>query len=310
MSKTKSLKQNNEICYSSTESINVDRDTLLNELRSHLPSLSFRIIKRIIDIAVSLTALIFCWPLMVFITLYIKIVSPGPVFFRQTRIKRCRRNDLNNSKVPKYFTDKETSGLNYNRRECEDVYREAQEERRKTRSNKKFYRCLNDKNLKPDNRKSDLRGQPFHFYKFRTMYADAKECFPELYAYKYSREEIDCMKFKIKDDPRVPERLLWLRKSSLDELPNFINVLKGDMSIVGPRPDIPQMTKYYTAKQKIKLLVKPGITCYAQIEGRGDLSFQSTLNYDIEYIRNQSILLDLKIIYKTIIATMKRNGAF
>ncbi len=310
MSKIKPFKQDNEICCSDPESIRPDDGTLLKELGSYRPSFSFRLIKRAIDITVSLAALILCWPLMVLIGLYIKIVSPGPVFFKQTRIKRCRRNYYNNIKVSKYFTAKDTSELIYDRRESEDVYRDTQEDRRKIQPGETFYRCPNNKSLKPDNRKNDLRGQPFRFYKFRTMYADAKERFPELYAYKYTKEDIGCMKFKIKDDPRVPASLLWLRKSSLDELPNFINVIKGDMSIVGPRPDIPQMTKYYTDEQKIKLLVKPGITCYAQVEGRGDLSFQSTLNYDVEYVGNQSILLDLKIIYKTIIATMKRNGAF
>ncbi len=117
------------------------------------------------------------------------------------------------------------------------------------------------------------------------------------------------MKFKTEKDPRVPRWAIWLRRTSLDELPNLINVLLGDMSLVGPRPDIPEMMIYYTDAQKIKLNVKPGITGLAQVSGRGRLSFQETLKYDIEYVRNRSLLLDLKIIARTILAVFRRDGS-
>lgn len=153
-------------------------------------------------------------------------------------------------------------------------------------------------------------GKPFTFYKFRTMFVDAKQRFPELYAYKYNREEIKNLKFKIKDDPRVTSFGKIIRQTSFDELPNFINVLLGDMALVGPRPDIPEMIQYYTPEQRLKLTRKPGITGYAQISGRGNLLFQDTLLEDVRYIREQSLLIDLKVIWLTILAVVTGKGAY
>ena len=131
-----------------------------------------------------------------------------------------------------------------------------------------------------------------------------------MYEYNYTKEELLKTRFKLEKDPRIPKWAMFLRQSSLDELPNFINVLIGDMSFVGPRPDIPEMVKYYTPEQRTKLNTKPGITGLAQIMGRGTLSFQETLKYDLEYVKNQSLFLDFKTIFKTIVETVKRNGAF
>lgn len=161
-----------------------------------------------------------------------------------------------------------------------------------------------------EQRKIEFFGRPFRFYKFQTMYPDAAKRFPELYKYQYSTDEIKQIKFKIDDDPRVPTWAKWLRKSSLDELPNFFNVLKGDMTLVGPRPDIPEMIKYYTPEQRLKLTVKPGVTGLAQIMGRGDLTFQETLKYDVEYVKNRTFRLDLKILFKTLMSTVTQRGAF
>lgn len=167
-----------------------------------------------------------------------------------------------------------------------------------------------DKNLNPALSDNCYSCQPFTFYKFRTMYSNARERFPGMYAYQYSPEEIKVMKFKIEDDPRVPSWAKWLRKSSLDELPNFFNVLLGDMSIVGPRPEIPEMIKYYTTEQRCKFTVKPGITGLAQVNGRGTLTLQETIQNDIDYVRNQSFALDIKIIIKTVQIFLNGNGAF
>ncbi len=153
-------------------------------------------------------------------------------------------------------------------------------------------------------------GQLFNFIKFRTMYVDARERFPELYAYNYSREEQDTFKFKIVDDPRVTPQGAWLRKLTIDELPNFFNVLKGDMALVGPRPEIPEMLKYYEGASRRKFEVRPGVTGLAQVCGRGNLSFKDTVAYDLLYVRNRSFLFDLKIVLKTIIAVVVRRGAF
>ncbi|HVN83151.1 MAG TPA: sugar transferase [Terriglobia bacterium] len=155
-----------------------------------------------------------------------------------------------------------------------------------------------------------LNGRRFTFVKFRTLYADAKQRFPELYAYRYTEEELGSLYFKVENDPRVTPQGSWLRKSTLDELPNFWNVLKGDMALVGPRPEIPEMLPYYKNEMLSKFSVRPGITGLAQISGRGRLSYFDTVALDLEYVRTRSFAVDMKIILKTIYKIMVRDGAF
>lgn len=150
----------------------------------------------------------------------------------------------------------------------------------------------------------------FLFFKFRTMYEDANKRHPDLYRYEYSKDEIETMKFKIENDPRITKAGSYLRSTSLDELPNLINVIKGNMNLIGPRPEIPEMIKYYKPWQMEKFSVKPGITGLAQINGRGFLTFQSTIEYDIMYIKKKNIQLDFIIFWKTLIAVVKAIGAF
>lgn len=152
--------------------------------------------------------------------------------------------------------------------------------------------------------------RPFRFVKFRTLYADAKQRFPELYAYQYTEEEIAQLKFKVYPDPRVTPQGRWLRQTSLDELPNFWNVLTGDMALVGPRPEIPEMLPYYQGWMLEKFSVRPGITGLAQISGRGRLSFHDTVKLDVEYARKRTIWLDLQILLKTLILILIKDGAF
>lgn len=152
--------------------------------------------------------------------------------------------------------------------------------------------------------------KPFTFVKLRTMHTDARQRFPELYDYRYSDHEIEQLKFKIVDDPRVTPQGKWLRTSTLDELPNFWNVLTGEMALVGPRPEIPEMLPYYSAGQLLKFTVRPGITGLAQISGRGRLSFQETVRLDVEYVKRRSLLLDLKILTRTAYKLVTRDGAF
>ena len=149
-----------------------------------------------------------------------------------------------------------------------------------------------------ERRKNDLHGQLFTFYKFRTMKHNAKELHPELYVYDYTDEEIKKIYFKQNNDPR------------LTKLPNFLNVIKGDMNIVGPRPDIPEMVRYYTKEQRAKLSVRPGMTGFAQINGRGLLSFQETLEEDLSYVNEKSFSVDMKVILDTIRALFRMRGAF
>jgi lipopolysaccharide/colanic/teichoic acid biosynthesis glycosyltransferase len=153
-------------------------------------------------------------------------------------------------------------------------------------------------------------GRLFVFTKFRTHYADASERFPQLYAYRYTRAEIEHLRFKAPDDPRVTRVGEWLRRSTLDELPNFWHVLTGDMSLVGPRPEIPEMLPYYSDEHLIKFSVRPGITGLAQISGRGRLRFLETAELDAEYVRKRSAGLDLRILARTIYLILRRDGAF
>jgi lipopolysaccharide/colanic/teichoic acid biosynthesis glycosyltransferase len=153
-------------------------------------------------------------------------------------------------------------------------------------------------------------GRLFNFYKFRTLYADAQERFPELYRYQYTQDEIEQLQFKREEDPRVTRAGTWLRKSTLDELPNFWNLVRGDVAIVGPRPEIPEMLKYYTPDQMIKFSVRPGITGLAQTMGRGRLKFQQTNAYDVEYVKKRSFWFDCKIVIRTIKLVSRLDGAF
>lgn len=154
----------------------------------------------------------------------------------------------------------------------------------------------------------------FKIFKLRSMYIDSEVKFPELYKFQYSRLEIETRGIKSHPDPESDPRITpigkFLRKFSLDELPNLINVLKGDMSIVGPRPELPELIKYYTPSQLKRFSVKPGLTGYPQISGRGLLTQQKTIELDLEYIKNRSMLTDLKIIFKTITVLLSTKGAF
>jgi lipopolysaccharide/colanic/teichoic acid biosynthesis glycosyltransferase len=150
-------------------------------------------------------------------------------------------------------------------------------------------------------------GRLFRFWKFRTLYADAKARFPELYSYE---DEIRHLRVKRGQDPRVTPVGRWLRRSTLDELPNFWNVLKGEVALVGPRPELPEMVPHYMPEQLIKFRVKPGVTGLAQSNGRANLAFQETIAYDIEYVKNKSLWLDVKIIVKTLMLLARFDGAF
>lgn len=153
-------------------------------------------------------------------------------------------------------------------------------------------------------------GRHFDFYKFRTMKVNARELYPELYAYDYDDQQIQSMCFKYIEDPRLTRTGSFLRRSSLDELPNLWNVLRGDIALVGPRPEIPEMLRYYNADQLRKFSVKPGVTGLAQVRGRGLLTFQETIKQDVEYVDNRSLSFDLKILGATAVEVLRLRGAF
>jgi lipopolysaccharide/colanic/teichoic acid biosynthesis glycosyltransferase len=155
-----------------------------------------------------------------------------------------------------------------------------------------------------------LGAKTFRFVKFRTLYVDARQRFPELYAYRYTPEQLQDLRFKVDEDPRVTRCGAWLRRTSLDELPNFWNVLTGQMALVGPRPEIPEMLPYYRGNMLLKFSVRPGVTGPAQISGRGRLGFFETVNFDLEYIRKRSFCYDVKVMLTTVRKVFLQDGAF
>ncbi len=222
----------------------VNSEVYLDRLRN-VPLLTFSaaphdevalMVKRLFDIVVSSTGLILFSPLLLVVALLVRMTSPGPVVFRQTR---C--------------------GLN---------------------------------------------GRRFVFYKFRSMVADADQRKQEL---AHLNEKT--IAFKIARDPRVTPLGRWLRKFSIDELPQLWNVLKGDMSLVGPRPPVPEEVAVYRRWQRRRMRMRPGLTCLWALEGRDRLDFDTWMRKDLEYIDNWSLSLDLQIILKTIPGVVLGRGA-
>lgn len=230
-------------------------------------------IYRVCEIIVSLLALILTLPIMILEAIIIRIDSPGSVLFFHERAGMS---------VP--TPGKELTFRNDLK--CADGQFD---------SDKLYY-----------------VPRTFHFVKFRTMYKDALQKYPEYYWWRYEleKEQLEHMYYKLEDDPRVTRAGKWLRKTTLDELPNFWNVLAGDMRLVGPRPETHEALRFYTPEQMIKFTVKPGITCLSKVYGRGKLSVKEQIYWDMEYVRTRSLLLDLKILVKTFILLIKPEGAF
>mgnify|MGYP001352473709 CR=1 FL=1 len=201
--------------------------------------IGYHIVKRILDVVLSLVGLIVLSPLLVIIMICIKWEEPhDPIFYVQTRVGQG--------------------------------------------------------------------GQYFKMYKFRSMVVDAEKKLPQLLA----QNEIDGAMFKIKDDPRVTNVGRFIRKYSLDELPQLWNVVKGDMSLVGPRPPLPREVASYSDYDKQRLLVMPGCTGLWQVTTRNDASFNEMVQLDLKYIRKSSIRYDLKLIIMTIVVMIHPNHAY
>jgi lipopolysaccharide/colanic/teichoic acid biosynthesis glycosyltransferase len=144
-------------------------------------------------------------------------------------------------------------------------------------------------------------------FKIRSMCLDAEQRLKDLLA---KNEHSDGVTFKIKNDPRITRIGRWLRKFSLDELPQFYNVLIGDMSLVGPRPPVPGEVSKYSLTHRRRLAIRPGITCLWQISGRAEIDFSGQVQLDVDYIENQSIWTDFKILARTIPAVLSGKGAY
>jgi len=150
-----------------------------------------------------------------------------------------------------------------------------------------------------------MNKRPFTLYKFRSMVADAEE----LKAALAAKNEMDGPAFKIKDDPRITKIGRFIRKMSIDELPQLINVLRGEMSLVGPRPPLPDEVEQYEWLFRKRLSIKPGLTCIWQVSGRNDVSFEEWMEMDRQYVENWSLSLDAKILLKTIPTVLLAKGA-
>lgn len=148
-------------------------------------------------------------------------------------------------------------------------------------------------------------GKPFKMYKFRSMYIDAERKLEEL----LQNNEMDGPAFKIKDDPRITRVGHFIRKTSIDELPQLVNILKGDMSIVGPRPALPREVEQYRDIWKQRMYITPGLTCYWQIAPhRNEISFDEWMAMDMKYIEERSFWIDWKIIFMTVKAVVCKQG--
>ncbi|HEU4737707.1 MAG TPA: sugar transferase [Solirubrobacterales bacterium] len=218
----------------------------LNRL-AELPVLDFRFsdpprstiaMKRVMDIVISILALILLSPLLIGVAIWILLDDRGPVLFRQ--------------------------------------------------------------------RRAGKDGAPFTMVKFRTMVTDAEQRLPEL----VDIENLEQPAFKIPDDPRVTRSGRWLRRTSIDELPQLLNVLRGQMSLVGPRPEEESVVALYDERQRTRLAIKPGMTGPMQVYGRSDLTFEERLAMERDYLDNLSLLTDLEILMRTPRAMVRGEGAY
>ena len=211
----------------------------LRMLMWHLTIRSSVFFKRLMDIILSISALVIGSPIFLITALLVKITSPGPIIFSQARVGKF--------------------------------------------------------------------GRHFKFYKFRSMYIDAEARKAELMKHN---ESGDGVIFKMKRDPRITPVGRFIRKFSIDELPQLFNVLLGDMSLVGPRPPLPSEVRTYTLEDRKRLNITPGITCLWQISGRSELPFSKQIALDKEYIASQSAWKDFLILLKTIPAILTGKGAW
>jgi exopolysaccharide biosynthesis polyprenyl glycosylphosphotransferase len=155
-------------------------------------------------------------------------------------------------------------------------------------------------------------GRTFTVFKFRTMVIDAEQRRADLRRAhaQHSTSGQHSVLFKLRNDPRVTRTGTWLRRWSLDELPQLINVLNGDMSLVGPRPALPEEAAMYGDHVRRRLAVKPGITGLWQVSGRSDLTWDESIRLDLRYVENWSLMLDLHILWKTLSAVVRGSGAY
>ena len=155
-------------------------------------------------------------------------------------------------------------------------------------------------------KRNGLNGKEFNMYKFRSMVHNAEDLLESL----MSKNEMDGPVFKIKDDPRITKIGKFIRKTSLDELPQLFNILKGDMTIVGPRPIVIDELEFYGECEDYYKAVKPGLTGLWQVSGRSDTTYDERVNLDMEYVTTRNTFKDLYIIFMTAVKVLKREGSY
>ncbi len=202
------------------------------------PSPADAALRRTLDVLVAAAALLLLLPLLLLIALLIRLDSPGPILFVQTRVGK--------------------------------------------------------------------HGHPFPVFKFRSMFTNAED---RLHTVLAANERTGPV-FKMKQDPRVTRIGRPLRRCSLDEVPQLLNVLRGEMSLVGPRPALPREVALYTPEQSVRLSVTPGVTGLWQVSGRASLSFERSIELDLEYVRRQSLGLNVSLLLRTIPAVLTGHGAY
>ena len=156
-------------------------------------------------------------------------------------------------------------------------------------------------------RRVGKNGKRFRIYKFRSMCVNADS--PEMLAKLAAMNEMDGPAFKIKNDPRITKVGRFIRRTSMDELPQLFNIFVGDMTIVGPRPPLESEVRQYTEYQMQRLQVKQGLTCYWQCSGRNNINFDEWVELDLKYIRERNLWTDIKILFRTIPAVLSGDGA-
>ncbi|MDB2119313.1 MULTISPECIES: sugar transferase [Clostridium] len=205
------------------EELNLNSEVIITDI-----TIGYKFFKRVIDVVCSLVGLLVLSPVLIIISILIKLESDGPIIFSQDRI--------------------------------------------------------------------GYKGQKFKMYKFRSMVVNAEELKKKL----SEQNEMSGPMFKMKNDPRVTKVGKFIRKTSIDELPQLINILKGEMSLVGPRPSLPKEVKEFEPWMMERLEVKPGLTCYWQVSGRNSINFEDWMKLDIKYVRERSFWGDIKLILKTV----------
>jgi lipopolysaccharide/colanic/teichoic acid biosynthesis glycosyltransferase len=256
-----------------------------------------KLIKRTVDIVGAICGLILLSPLFLLVGLLIKLTDRGPVLFWQTRVGRWGRE----FPFPKFRS------MVVNAEALKDQLLAQNDHLKRVEAQLAEFLQPRDNQTTPDELHAELEkmGHPVPAAKLREYFeADGKHVNVE------RLKEFLTLTFKMKNDPRITWIGRYIRKGSIDELPQLWCVLKGDMSLVGPRPPVPREVEKYTLRDRRRLDATPGLTCFWQVQGRGDIPFPQQVELDVQYIDSQNFWLDFKLLLQTIPAVLLGKGAY